>query len=67
MPQREPRNAVDEVERCPTFWFAVMEAAKTKRDFTLAAEAKARLERLGVVVRFRSPHPRRLGGPDRAA
>lgn len=37
----------------PASWFAVMEGARTRGDTALAARAKAELDRLGVIVRYR--------------
>jgi hypothetical protein len=40
-------------QQTPVYWFFVMEDAKSRGDFDLAAEAKRQLERLGVRVIYR--------------
>ena len=42
----------------PAYWFSVMEMAKERGDFELAARAKRELERLGIHVTYRRPRPR---------
>jgi hypothetical protein len=51
-----------EVQEIPTYWFALMEAAKDRGDFEQAAHAKRELERLGVRVSYRPRRPRKGGG-----
>jgi len=37
---------------CPVVWFAVLEAARNRRDFPLMLKALSNLERLGVRVSY---------------
>jgi len=37
----------------PVVWFSVMEAEASRGNYARAAEAKRRLERLGVVIKLR--------------
>lgn len=39
-------------EDCAAVWFAILERAKNRNDFELAAKAERELRRLGVDVRF---------------
>lgn len=49
----DPRsnNQLDHQD-APTYWFAVLEIARERGDFSRAAEAQRQLERLGVRVRY---------------
>ncbi len=47
-----------EAAESPTAWFAVLDCARNKQDFELAAKAVRELKRLGVTVRF---HRRQKG------
>lgn len=38
----------------PVYWFAILDSARERNDFSQAAEAKKQLERLGVRVTYRS-------------
>lgn len=46
----------------PTYWFAVLEIARSANDFEQAAEAKRELHRLGVDVSYRAPLQVQRGG-----
>jgi hypothetical protein len=57
-PTTDHRNHRNE----PTYWFAVLEIARERGDFELAAEAQRQLGRLGVHVRYGRPtHATRKG------
>jgi hypothetical protein len=36
----------------PTYWFAILEIARSRGDVRLASDARAKLLRLGVAVEF---------------
>jgi hypothetical protein len=40
-------------QQSPTFWFALLEIARSRDDFERAAEAKRQLRRLGVIVTYK--------------
>jgi hypothetical protein len=63
MPQPIPQEVLDS----PTYWFAVMEGAKTRRDFVKAQEALEQLRRLGVDIRFSQQRPHKPKGGNRAS
>ncbi len=48
------RHEKDDPTDSPTAWFAVLEAARSRGDFEVAADAVRNLRRLGVTVRFTS-------------
>ena len=53
-----PRSPADpEFLDSPVYWFVVLDTAKGRHDFELAAEAQRQLRRLGVRVTFR-PEPK---------
>jgi hypothetical protein len=39
----------------PTYWFAILEIARSRGDVKLASEARAKLRQLGVAVEFVAP------------
>jgi len=56
MPDKKPTS------ECATVWFAVLERAKNRHDFHLAARAERELKRLGVDVRFIPESDKPKGG-----
>jgi hypothetical protein len=43
----------------PVYWFCILEQARWRGDFDLAARAKRELERLGVRISYRRKRPMR--------